>query len=186
MPAASVQVWSAHPDPIATPSPLIDHPVVYVHELPVNGASWNHVTDPGSCHVNKEPAKKEHAACLRSPSATSCAASSGFTRTGDHHVWSVLPGQPLRFGKFSTGTYPGGRPGEPPFPTVSSHGATQAIATGLGHLLLRTGRADLQDRRDARRAARPPPRRPAQASALHRPEGVVFLCLPEPSVDTAR
>jgi hypothetical protein len=61
MPAASVQVWSAHLDPIVTPLPLIDHPVVYVHELPVNGASWNHVTvvvvvaDPGSCHVNKEP-----------------------------------------------------------------------------------------------------------------------------------
>ena len=31
----------------------------------------------------------------------------------------------------------------------------QAIATGLGRLLLRTGRANLQDQRDARRAARP-------------------------------
>ena len=73
-----------------------------------------------------------------------------------------------------------------PFPTVLNHGATQAIATELGRLLLRTGCANLQNRRDARRAARAPPRRPAQASALHRPEGVVFLCLPEPSVDTAR
>ncbi len=33
----------AHPDPAVNPSPLIDHPVVYAHELSVNGASWNQV-----------------------------------------------------------------------------------------------------------------------------------------------
>ena len=33
-----------------------------------------------------------------------------------------------------------------PFPTVLNHGATQAIATELGRLLLRTGCANLQDR----------------------------------------
>ena len=62
----------------------------------------------------------------------------------------------------------------------TNDGATQAIATGLGRLLLRTGRTDRQDRRDARRAARAPPCRAAQASALHRPEGAVLACLWSP------
>ena len=104
-------------DPIVNPCPLIDHPVVYAHELPVNGASWNHVADPGSCHVNKEPTTRrgtqlafvvpaQRRAQLRVASLAQATTMSG-----------AFGGPPLPSGSARKEPYPGGRPGEPPFPT---------------------------------------------------------------------
>ena len=54
---------------------------------------------------------------------------------------------------------------------LESNGSPQALAPRIRTILLRNGPTYHHDRRVARRAARAPPRWPAQVPALHRPEG---------------